>query len=88
MFLRWRGKFREGIDKPTDQRRGHVFDHIDQDVPIQRQVHGPPHAWIIERLFGVIDPHGMNDALVEIDKGQAWHGLCIFCAATGSTVRA
>ena len=54
---RRRGHLVERVDEAADLHGRHVLDDIDQRVAVEGQVHGPPHARIVERLLLLCSIH-------------------------------
>ena len=87
-LLLGRGEFRERIDKAADHHRRHVLYHIDEDRPVENQVHGAAHARIVERLSLVVDPGRVDHALVVIGRGRHPGRVALALrAVTGSVAR-
>ena len=42
---------------------------------MEHQVEGTAHSGVVKRLFGVVDHHAMNGALVEVSARHPWGGL-------------
>src|SRR5207237_5326787 len=60
-----RGEFRKRIDESSCHQWGDILYDIHQDLLLEKQMHGAPDAWIVERLSFGIQPGGVNDALVK-----------------------
>src|SRR5215510_11945650 len=62
---------RERIDKTTNQHGSDLSHHFYQCGTIKRQVHSAADSRIIKRLLRVVDPHGLDHALVVIGTSHA-----------------
>ena len=58
------------VDEATHHQRRDIIYDVHQHLLLERRVHGPPYAWIIEWLPLGIDPGRIDHALVEPRRGH------------------